>query len=425
LGRLNPQKLGVIAFTSVAQYRDGRKSMDEIARALGVHFILHGSVRSSGDRLRFTIELVQVSDRSQVWSSSYDRAFKDIIAIQLDVAEHVAASLTVELLGEQRASILSGSTAQSGAYVAYLKGRYYWNRRSEEDFTTALRYFSEAIKLDATFARAYVGLADVYDQFYGGLAPKVAYDKSIAAVRRALEIDGNLAEAHRSLGYWKHVYEWDFDGAEKAFRTALDLNLNHVTSHSWFALFLANMSRFEEALHHTRLALELDPASIVSNCHRGWILYLYRRYDEASELLEAAVEMNPDVPLPHYFLGLVLLQKQQYAKAITHFSKANSTSRQHPAAIAGLSSSYARLGDKRQAKKHLRSLLTLARRRYVAPHFMSLAHLALGDHTESLRCLKEACRDRSGYVTTLNCDPAFDELRIYPRFQTLLRRIGF
>ena len=425
LGRLNPAQLGVIAFTTARQYRNTGKGIDQIGKELGVDFIVEGSVRRAGDRVRITTQLIQVSDQSHLWAEAHNRTLDDIISIQIDVAERVAQALAVELLASNKAVMKRTATHNSAAYEAYLRGRYYFNRRTEEDFRRAFRYFEEAIERDPGYVPAYTHLADVYALIglYSGLPPTTAHEGAMRSLRKALELNGAFAEAHSSLAYVKLLFDWDFSGAEKEFRHALAVNPNHPTGHYWYALFLAAMGRTGDALEHIADALHLDPLSLVVYCNRGWILYLARRYDEAASQLRNTIEMDQSFALAHYFLGLVYLQQTRHADATAEFQKARDSSDNHPASISGLAVAAASGGDKTLARRLLKSLEELARRRYVTPYYSALIHAALENKTQALDCLERAFEDRSPFLTNIRTDPALDSLRRERRFGKLLQRM--
>jgi TolB-like protein/Flp pilus assembly protein TadD len=426
LGHVNAQKLGVIAFTSAKQYKETSKGIDQIGKELHVDYIIEGSIRRAGDRVRITAQLIQVSDQCHLWVEAYNRMVGDIIAIQTDVAARVARSLMLELLPSHQAGLNRSSTRDTVAYEDYLKGRYCWNRRTEEAFWKALKYFKSAIDRAPDYAPAYVGLADVYHitAFYSGIPPVRAYEKSQAAISKALKIDGGFAEAYTSMAYGKLLYEWDFAGAEKAFMHALELNPNHVTGHYWYALFLAAMERFDEAFVQIELAMELDPLSLVVHCHKAWILYFGRRYPEAIKQLLNAIEMDEDFGLARYFLGLVYLQTQEHANAAAQFSKARQLLNDHPAPLSGVAVAAALSGNKRLALEIIKKLEDVSKQGYATPYYMAVVQLGIGNTSEAFAYLEKACEERSAYMSNLKADPALDSLRTHRRFSKLLRRVG-
>jgi serine/threonine protein kinase/Flp pilus assembly protein TadD len=426
LGRLNPRRLAVIAFTSSMRYKMTPKGIDEIGTELGVDFVLEGSVRRSGNRVRIATQLIKVADQSHAWSGAYNHTIEDIISIQMDVAEKVASSLAVELLANQQEAVRRSSTKQSAAYDAYLKGRYFWNRRTEDGFRRAVTCYEEAIRQDPEYALAYAGLADVYivGTFYSVLPPRLAYHESDAAATKALTLDPALAEAHASRALARALYRWEFPAAEEGFRTALKLNPSQVAGHYWFAWFLAAMGRFDEAFEETTRALELDPLSLVVNCHKGWNLYLARRYDDAIAQLRNTIEMDPNFALSRYFMGLVYVQKSMYEQAITEFMLARESSTHHPAAITGLAAALSLSGRRNEALECSQALDELALRRYVSPYYRALLCMAVGNKDEALDWLEKSFEERSAFMANIMNDPLLDGIRADPKFDQLIGRVG-
>jgi TolB-like protein/Tfp pilus assembly protein PilF len=426
LGRLHPERLGVLARTTMMRYKGTTKSVNEIDSELNVDYLLEGSVRKDGGRVRITAQLIKVSDQTHLWAESYDRTVEDILAVQIEVAEKIARSLTVELLPEEHAALARSSTANPAAHDAYLRGRYFWNKRTEESFSKAIESFQQAVNLDAGYSAAYAGLADCFDElgWYGALPADEAYRKAQAAAVHALQIDDRLSEAHAALARAKHFYEWSWEEIEKEYRRALELDSNYATAHYWYALFLASMGRFGEALVQMDCALELDPLSLVTNSIFGWILYFARLNERAVMQLQETVEMNPHFPIGRYFLGMAYEQRQEYDAAIKEFEAARAFGGEHPGPIASLVHASGLAGKLSEAKRYLEDLKNAALRRHVSPYFFALAHVGIGENERAFTWLDDACQERSGWVVNLNIDPALDPLRSDPRFADLLRRVG-
>jgi TolB-like protein/Tfp pilus assembly protein PilF len=426
LGRLRPDRLGVIAFTSARRYKNTTKAIDQIGDELGIDYIIEGSVRRSGNRVRIAVQLIQVSDQTHLWAEAYNHTLDDIIIIQTDVAERVAASLTLELLPDSEKTRVPAATGDLIAYEAYLKGQYYWSKRTEEGLTKALRYFHITIERAPDYVPAHVGIADVYNisAYYSNLPPGQAYERSQLSINTALRINPGCAEAYASLAYSKLLYEWDFAGAEKAFRHSLELNPNHAPAHYWYALYLAAMGRDDEALSQIGLALELDPLSLVINTHKGWVLYFARRYDHAAEQLLSTIEMDESFAAAHYFLGLVYLQTRQHQDAAKQFRKAAEISNNHPAPVTGLARTMAVSGSRKDALKILKEVEEMAVRRYVAPYYLAVSHLALGNKQRTMEWLSRSYEERSPYMSNLRRDPELDGIRSDAAFTKLLRRAG-
>ncbi len=426
LGRLHPRRLGVIARTTAMHYKGTSKRADQIGQELGVHYILEGSVRRTPDRVRITAQLIQTSDQTHLWAETYDRKLADVLDIQRDVARRISRSLAVELIPEQQAALGRTSTKNTAAHEAYLKGRYFWNRRTEEGFAKALEYFDQAIRHDPGYALAYAGLADAYDSLglYGGIPPGAARLRAKEAALKALEIDDKLAEAHTSLAYAMVLFDWDWPGAEKEFKRAVELDPNYLTGHHWYGLFLTLMGRFDEALRQIDLALKPDPLSMVMNSHKGWILYFAHRFPQAISQLRKALDIDPLYPLTYYFLGLAYLQDAMINDAIRAFQRANELSEGHPGLVAGLAQAYGAQGNMAEAGRFLDQLQEMSVRRYVSPYHAAGVYASLGDRDRAFELLERTYAERSGWMAHLKVDPAVDPLRSDPRFRDLFKRVG-
>src|SRR5580704_18897922 len=417
LARLQPDRLGVIARTTMMQYRGTKKSIDQIGRELEVSYLLEGSVRKSNQRVRITAQLIKVSDQTHLWAESYERAEEDILAIQIEVAERIARSLTFELLPREHAALARRSTTSTAAHDAYLRGRYCWGKRSEDNFAKAIEYFQQAVELDPEYALAYAGLADCYDTlgWYGAIPSGVAYEKAKNAAHRALRINEGLAEAHAALAYGMQFHEWNWPEIEKEYLRALELDATYVTAHHWYALFLNAMARFDEAVAHMNSALELDPLSPVLNSHLGWIFYFARQNERAIEQLRKAVEMEPQFAVGRCFLGFALEKGKKYPAAIREFKAARELSNGHPLAIASLSHAYGLSGKKAEARKYLEELKKAAQRRHVSAYYFALAYAGSGDKNQAFGWLEKAFQERSGWLGNLNVEPGLDRIRSDPR----------
>jgi serine/threonine-protein kinase len=427
LGQLQPQRLGVIARTSAMHYKGTDKRIDEIGRELGVDYILEGSVRRAAGRVRITAQLIQVSDQTHLWAESYERELADIFAIQSDVAQRIARSLEVELLPAQQARLASARPVNPEAYGAYLKGRFHWNKRTEEEVRKGIEYFQQAIEKDPNYALAYAGLADSYNILgdYSYVPPEEAYPRAKVAAAKALETDDTLAEAHTSLAKAAHLYDWNWLAAERGFQRALALNPSYAPAHHWYAEYLAAMGRVDEAIAEKKRARELDPLSLIINSSEGWVLYFARRYDQAIEQLQKALEMDPNFAVAHLWLGWAYEQKGMYEEAIREFQKAVTLFKGSTYPIASLGHAYAVSGKRGEALKLLNELKELSKRRYVSAYDLALVYAGLGEKDQAFKWLEKAYEERYGWITMLKLEPRFDPLRADPRFQSLLRRMNF
>ncbi|MFQ5777839.1 MAG: protein kinase [Terriglobia bacterium] len=429
LGRLQPKDLGVIARTSVMQYKGTQKQIDQIGRELNVDYVLEGSVRLSRaesrgrkeSRLRITAQLIQVRDQTHLWAESYERNLADVFAIQSGVAERIARSLAMELLPAAQARLARAPTSNAEAHQAYLKGRYFWNKRTGDGFKKAMEQFQRAIELDPGYALAHAGVADTYILLgnYGVLPHNEAKPKAKAAARKALELDETLAEAHTSLAGVMGEYEWDWLGAEREFRRALELNPNYATARQWHAAHLAMMGRPEEGILEIKKAQELDPLSLRINVDVARAYYFARQYDQAIEQCQKALELDPSFTSARYQLGLSYVEKGLYEEAIAELEKA---------AGGGLSMwlgyTYAVAGKRQEALAMLDRWKELWKKRGMGASAVALIYVGLGEKDQAFPWLEKALEQRSG-MTTLKSYPYWAPLRSDPRFQDLLRRMNF
>jgi serine/threonine-protein kinase len=427
LGRLNPENLGVIARTTVMHLRDSGKNIDEMGDELGVQHILEGSVRRVADRVRITVQLIEVKDQTSLWTATYDRQLEDILEIQQDVAKRTAQSLAMELLPSDYGEKSPAGPRVAGAHEFYLRGLYYWNFRTEESFRTAIEFFNRAIELDPEYALAHSGIARVYNTvgLYGGVPPHLARERAKSHAQKALAIDSAMPEAYAALGYAQLLFDWDWKNSEAAFKTAIGNNPNYTGAHHWYALMLTLVAKFEDAFQRMDKALNLDPLSFILNSQKGWILYFARRYQDALAQLHHAIRLNDNFALSHYFLGLTYLQMAKLEDAIHAFREARELSGNHPAPCAGLGYTQALLGRKAEALRHLEILNAMAKQRYISPFFYSWIYIGLGDLDQALACLEDAYKQRCCWMAHLHVEPMMDSVRADRRFQNLLLRIGF
>jgi len=425
LSQLNPRRLGVIARTSAMQFKNTSKDIKVIGQELGVQFVLEGSIRRAGNRVRITAQLIQVSDQTHLWAESYDRGLKDVLAIQTDVAERIARSLRVELIPEQRALVSRSISSNPEAYELYLHGRYYLNQRVEEGYAKAISYFNQAIQKDPVYAPAHAGLADAYSVigFYGAIPSKIAFEKAKAAARTAVQLDDNLSEAHTSLGYATLQYDWDWPAAEAEHKRAIELNPNWY-AYDWYGFNLVQVGRFPEALASLEYARRMDPLSLVIGCHIGWMFYFAREYDKSIKQLEKTSEFDPQFPLAHYYLGLTYVQTHDFDRGIVHLQSAVDLSNGHPGALSALAYALGAAGRQTAGQQVVAQLIDLQQRRHVLAYFFAFAMSSLASNDETIEWLEKAYEERSGWPLYLHFEPAFDGLRSHPRFASLLKRIN-
>ncbi|MCI0405544.1 MAG: tetratricopeptide repeat protein, partial [candidate division Zixibacteria bacterium] len=312
------------------------------------------------------------------------------------------------------------------AFQFYLKGRYWWNKRTEESIWKGIRFFEQAIQKDPLYALAYAGLADSYNMlgFYSMLPPKEAFPKARAAALKALEIDENLTEAHPALAYARHYHDWNWTGAEKDYQRAIQLNPNYASAHQFYATFLTCMGRTDESFARMKKAQELDPLSLIISSALGWLHYYSRRYDEAIEQLKKAQEMDPNFFLAHLWQGFAYQEKSMYKAALEEYEKAKTLSSGSPITIASLGHTYAFSGKREKAEEVLKELFELMQHRYVSAYYFASIYAGLGDKDKAFDWLEKAFEERSQALVFLKVDPHVDPLRADPRFTALLRKVG-
>lgn len=421
LGRLDPQHLGVIARTSVMHYKNSPEQVDRIGTKLGVQYVLEGSVRRDSGKVRITAQLIQTKDQTHIWAQEYDRDLKDLLALQDEIAREISAE-TQNALGEHKRVTPINQPSLSPqaleAYDLYLKGQYFWNKRTVEGFQRAIDYFQQATAKDPNNARAYAGLADSYALLGGySMTPQTeSMPKARAAALRALEIDESLPEAHTALALVVQNYDWDWQKAGNEYRRAIELNPNYATAHQWYAEHLALQGRFDEALSESERARQLDPLSLIITTDKGAILYYSRQYDQAIEQFRAVLDMDPDFPRAHMIV-FAYAQKGMFADALAHVEKG-------PWRWSTLAYVYGRSRQQLEARNALEKLEQLNQRQQMDPAAFLRAYIGMGSKDEAFAYLEKVYAQHSNALVTLKVDPVYDPLRNDPRFQDLLHRVG-
>ena len=429
VGRLDPQHLGVIARTSVMVYKHSNKPLEQIGRDLGAQYVLEGSVRRDSDKVRITAQLIQMKDQTHLWSHQYDRALSHLLALEGEIAQEIADEIQLTLGDNSKNSEAPRKPAlspeQIGAYDLYLKGQYFWNKRTGEGFKQAIYYYQEAIARNPNYAPAYAGLADAY-ALLGGYSgePQVEFmAKARAAAVRALELDDTLAEGHTALALVVQNYDWDWQTAEKEYRRAIELNPNYSTAHHWYAEHLAFRGRFDEALRESEQARRLDPLSLIIAADHAVILYYARRYDDAIRELQAVMDMDPGFSRA----GIIVhayAQKGLMANALAELEKKRPVGHDTVWFLSEEANLYSRAGRPAEARRALVELLELNRRQPVDAGALIWAYLGLGDKEQTLAWLEKAYTQHSNSLTTLKVEPSYDLLRNDLRFQDLMRQVG-
>lgn len=416
----------VMSRSTVFRYKD--KSLDprSVGRKLNVDAVLLGRVLQRGDALLVVAELVDVQNGWQLWGEQYNRKMVDIFAVEEEISREISDKLRLRLTGEDRSRLVKRHTQSSEAYQDYLRGRYHWNRLSEEGLRKGIEHFERAIQRDPNYALAYTGLADSYGLLgFFGLAPAAAVmPKAKEAARRAVEIDDGLAEAHASLAGIFKIYDWDWAAAEREYKRAIELNPNYATGHRMYAAFLAAVSRPDEALRESRLALALDPFSLVISMEMAWNCYMARHYRRAAEEALRTLELEPQFPAAHSTLGMAYEQERRYDEAIAAIEKARDATEGHPATLSALAHVLAGAGRIEEARALIDRLTELSARQYISPFWMAVAYAGVGKTAAALEELEIAFEQRDVILIWLGTDPRLDSLRAEPRFKELLRRIG-
>jgi TolB-like protein/DNA-binding winged helix-turn-helix (wHTH) protein/Tfp pilus assembly protein PilF len=429
LGRLDPQHLGVIARTSVMHYKHSPQQLGQIGRELGVQYVLEGSVRRDSSKVRITAELIQMRDQTRVWARQYDRDLTGLLALQGEIAQETADEIQLTLGDKSRPGATDRKpTAPPSSYEAYdlyLKGRYFWNKRTQEGFEQAAASFQQAIAIAPNYARPYAGLADSYALMssYDFVSQNEFMPKARMAALRALQIDDSLAEAHTSLALIAQNYDWDWQTAEKEYLRAIQLDPNYATAHHWYAESLGFQGRFDEAFPEMERARQLDPLSLIIAADNGAILYFSHQYDRAIEQFRAVLAMEPDFTRANEVL-FVYAQKGMYAELLD-YTRQRRWTEDNPWCWAIKVYIYGRSHKLAEARSALTRLEQLNRRRQADPLTFVTAYIGMDNKDKAFAWLQKAYLQHSGSMPAIKVDPVYDPLRGDPRFQELLRRLHF
>jgi TolB-like protein/DNA-binding winged helix-turn-helix (wHTH) protein/Flp pilus assembly protein TadD len=419
--------LRVISRTSAMHYKGTNKSLPEIAKELNVDAVVEGTVQRFGDRVYVRAQLIYAASDSHLWAADYDRDLRDALDLQSEVARAIAGEIRIKITPAEQRLLVPKRTVPRAAIDNYLQGRYFWNRRTEQDLRKAIGYFESAINADPNYAQPYAGLADCYNQLgtvmIGVMPPLEARGTAETAARKALKIDNQVGEAQAALGY-VNFFNWNWATAEEEFKRSIELNPSDASAHRQYAHYLIARERVDEALAEINRAQELDPLSLSISSSRGFILYNARRYDEAIEQLRRVIAIDPTHYQANWTLGLTHLANGQLDQAIATSEKAVAVSGRAPAALGVLGFAYGLVGRKREANKILDELLELQKRRYVTPMSLVYVYVALGNKDEAFAWLEKGYQERSNAFAFFKVSPTMDALRSDPRFTDLLRRIG-
>ncbi len=418
--------LRVISRTSVMVYKGARKPLPQIARELNVDAVVEGTVLRSGDQVRITAQLIEAATDKHLWSQSYEGELRDTLALQNRVASAIADQIRINLTPQEQAALKNVKVVNPEAYESYLKGRYFWNKRTGDGLKVALAYFKQATEEDPKYAQAYSGLADTYallgDWQYAVVTPKEAFPKAKAAAIKALELDSSLGEAHNSLAFVLDGFDWDFDSAGKEFQRAIELSPGYATAHHWYAWHLSLLGQFDDAIAEMRKAVNLDPLSLIINADLAELLDVAHSYDESIRQSRKTIEMDPNFALAHNQLAQAYLQKHMYDEAVAEMQKAVQLSGDSPTCIANLARAYVASGKRSEAVKLLGDLKKRSNPGYSNAPEIAVIYTSLGDTDQAMNWLEKGYEERFNPGVLLR--PGFDSLRSDSRFQNLVYRIG-
>jgi tetratricopeptide (TPR) repeat protein len=400
--------------------------LKQIASELNVDAVVEGTVLRSGDQVRITAQLIEAAEDRHVWSQSYQGELRDTLALQNNVARAIADQIRISLSSQEQAALKGGTEVNPVAYESYLRGRYFWNKRTADGLKVALAYFNQAIDEDPKYAEAYSGLADTYallgDWQYAVMTPKEALPKAKAAAIKALELDNALGEAHNSLAFCLDGFDWDLTAAGKEFQRAIDLNPGYATAHHWYAWHLALLHLDDEAIIEMRKAQSLDPLSLVINADLAELLALAHSYDESIRWSRKTIEMDPSFGLAHNHLGEAYLQKHMINEAVAELTEAVRLSNGSPTCITNLARAYAASGRKSDAETLLSDLKKRSSPDQSLAAEIAAIYASLGDADHAMSWLERGYEERFNPGVLIR--PGFDPLRSDPRFEDLVRRVG-
>ena len=416
--------LKVISRTSTQHFKSSPDNLPQIARQLGVAHILEGSVQKAGDAVRVNVQLINAATDAHLWADTYDRKLTDIFAVESEIAKTIAETLQARLTGSEKSAMSKTPTVNPEAYELYLKGRFFSEKRTGADLRRSIEYYDQAIAKDPDYPLAYVGLANSHLllSVYGALSPKEAASPAKAALKKALELDDSLAEAHASSGLLATL-ELDLNRAISELERAIQLNPNNATAHHWIALPLMTMGQFDRGVAEAKRAIELDPLSLIINADLCWIYFNGRRFDEAEAQARKTLEMDPRFYVAHFYLGEALQFQGKLTEGMAEFQKSVELNND-PYSFAMLGQAYARQGKTDEARKVLARLREQAKSQYISPYALAVVLTALGDKAHAIDELERGYDEGGFYISLIKIDPLFDDLRGDPRFEKIVASLA-
>jgi len=417
--------LRIISRTSAMQYKGSRKPVPEIARELNVDAVVEGSVLRSGDRVRITAQLIRAATDEHLWAETYDRDLADVLELQSEVSRAIVEAILGKLSPKERADLAGERRLAPEVYESYLRGRHAWQQRTPDDLRQGIEHYERAIAIDPTYAPAYAGVAECHNVlgFQGATSPRDSFAPAMAAARKALALDPNLAEAHISLAYASLHYDWNWPKVQESFLKGLELGPNYATGYHWYALYLTCMGRRDEAVAAIDRAWELDPLAPIIRTAQGWILYFQREYEASIRHYRKVLEVSPGFWAAQNMLGNAYAMHGRIPEALEQLRAALQNSGGHAMTLGALGMVLARSGDAPAAREILEDLKSLSARQYVPAYESAQIHAALGEPDEALRFLDEAYRERGNWLNYMRMDPVWDPLRGEERFEGLVRKV--
>jgi TolB-like protein/Flp pilus assembly protein TadD len=420
------KKLRVVPRSTVFHYKGKDLDPQKAGSELHVSAVLTGRVSQRGGDLNIQTDLIDVQQQSQLWGKQYQRKTSDILGAQDEISNDVAAQLQLQLTGEEQKTLTKRGTDNAEAYQLYLKGRYYWNKRTKEDIRKGIEFYQGAIEKDPSYALAYSGLADCYVVLpqYSGLPAREILPKARTAAQKALEIDNSVAEAHASLAFVYEDLDWDFPSADREFKRAIELNPNYPTAHHWYAIFLADMGRLDEMRDEAEKAYQLDPLSLIINNLRAASYYWIGKYDESIAAQRHTIELDSTFNTARMFMGLALFEKKMYPEAVAEFEAAVTLSKRRMEAVGALGYAYARTGRREDAMKLIEELKQTIPQGLDPYLNIAAIYAGMGDNSAAFQWMDKAYESRSGFLLTLKTYRMFDGFHSDPRFIALEKKIG-